>query len=85
MGGAIPAIVTAFGATAGAGLGTAAAGVGRGGENPKEKGPADENATGQDAADEDGSSVDAGEGAARTGLNRCPRCRHRGERYCRHR
>jgi hypothetical protein len=88
MGGAIPVAVTAVGACLGAGVGTAAAGTGSGGEDPKEGDPTDEGAS-QDGASEDGTPVGAnGEGPVnegiRTGRNRCPECRRRGERYCRH-
>jgi hypothetical protein len=85
MGGAIPVAVTAVGAGLGAGAGAAGAGSGGG---PKEGDPADEDAS-KDEAGTDGTPVDAkGEGPVeegiRTGRNRCPECRRRGERYCRH-
>jgi hypothetical protein len=88
MGGAIPVAVTAVGAGVGAGVGTAAAGTGSDGEDPKEGNPTDEDA-GQDEPGQDGTPIDAnGEGPVdegiRTGRNRCPECRRRGERYCRH-
>jgi hypothetical protein len=85
MGGAVPAVITAVGAGLSAGVGTLAAGMRRGGKGPKEGRSTDKDATGEDAADEDGTSVDAGEGATRTGLNRCSECKRRDERYCRHR
>jgi hypothetical protein len=88
MGGAIPVAITALGAGLGAGVGTAAAGTGSDGEDSKERDPTDEDA-GQDKAGEDGTPVNAnGEGLVdagiRTGRNRCPECRRRRERYCRH-
>ncbi len=86
MGGAIPVAVTAVGAGLGATVGTAAAGSD--GEGPKGGGPTDEDA-GQDEAGEDGTPVDAnGKGpideGVRMGRNRCPECRRRRERYCKH-
>jgi hypothetical protein len=83
MGGAIPVVVTAVGAGMGATAGTAAAGSD--GEGSKKGDPTDNDA----GQDEDGTPVDAnGKGPAdegvRTGRNRCPECRRRRERYCRH-
>jgi hypothetical protein len=88
MGGAIPAGITAIGACLGAVVGTAAGGTGSDGKKPKEGDPTDEDA-GQDEAGQDGTPVDAnGKGPVdegiRTGRNRCPECRRRRERYCRH-
>lgn len=83
MGGGIPVAVTAVGA----GLGAAAgAGAGSGSGDSKEGDQTDEGAS-QEKAGED--PVDAnsegpvGEGV-RTGHNRCPECRRRDERYCKH-
>ena len=84
MGGAIPAVVTAVGATFGAGVGAAAAGAGPDDEGTTEEGnPTD---GGADDGGGDGAAVDPGEseGAARTGRNRCPECQRRGVRVCRH-
>ncbi len=85
MGGAIPIADTTVGAGLGAGVGAAAAGSD--GEGPKGD-PTDEDA-GRDEAGKDGTPVDAnGEGpvdeGVRTGRNRCPECRRRRERYCKH-
>jgi hypothetical protein len=79
MGGAIPAAVTAVGAAAGA----AAAGTSSDGEDKKEGNPIDEDA-GQDEAGEDANREGPFDEGNRTGRNRCPECKRRGERYCRH-
>jgi hypothetical protein len=88
MGGAIPVAVTAVGASLGAGVGTAAAGTGSDGEEPKEGDPTDKDAS-QDEAGQDGTRTDtlanwdlANRVYARR--NRCPECRRRRERYCKH-
>ena len=72
IGGAIPAVVMIIGARVGAGVGTAAAGAGQ----------EDEGAG--DAADKEKAPVDAVEGIARSGQNRCRNCKRRRRHYCRH-
>ena len=88
MGGAIPVAVTAVGAGLGAGVGAAAAGAGSGGGDPNERDPIDEDAS-QDGAGPNGTPIDVNgeglvDGGVRTGRNRCPECRRRGEHHCRH-
>jgi hypothetical protein len=81
MGGGIPAAVTAVSAAVGAGAAVAA---GRGSDGEDHEGnPTDEDA-GQDEAGEDANDKGPVDGGIRTGRNRCPECRRRGERYCRH-
>lgn len=85
MGGAIPVAVTAVGVGLGTRVGTAVAGAG---EDPNERDPRDEAAS-QDGAGPNGTPVDANgeglvDGGIRTGRNRCPECRRRYERHCRH-
>lgn len=95
MGGAVPAVVTliggGLGATAGAAAGAGPDGEDATGEGAAGAGPDDDDAAGGGAAGEDatsedatGTTVDTGEGPARTGRNRCRECRRKGERYCRH-
>jgi hypothetical protein len=83
MGGAIPVAVTAVGAAAGAGAGAAATGRDSDGDDKKGGEPTDEDAC-QDEADEDANSEGPVDKGMRTGPNRCPECKRRGERYCRH-
>jgi hypothetical protein len=81
-GGTIPVAVSAIGTGLGVGAGIAGAGIGSDGED--KEGDQNDEGAGQDETGEDAKDEDLiGEGNRRGG-HRCPECKRRGERYCRH-